>query len=98
MATVAALRPSPPDIDYKPDMAEYLARIKRRHETEKLETTLPGGFRAQLESKLVWKGENLAKAYNWNRYRRNRGRAPPFPVYVRLLAAQLTGGRSQELT
>ena len=66
MATVTALHPGPPDIDYKPDMAKYLARIKRRHETEKLETTLPEGFPAQLESKLVWKGENLAETYDWN--------------------------------
>jgi hypothetical protein len=66
MTNIAAPHPGQPDIGYKPDLDNYLARIKRRHETEKLETSLPEGFPAQFDSKLVWKGQNLAERYNWN--------------------------------
>ncbi|RYP61180.1 hypothetical protein DL769_007819 [Monosporascus sp. CRB-8-3] len=66
MATITAPLPGQPDISYTPDMAKYLARIKRRHELEKLETCLPEGFPTQLESKLVWEGQSLEERYNWN--------------------------------
>jgi len=66
MATITAPLPGQPDISYTPDMAKYLARIKRRHELEKLETCVAEGFPTQLESKLVWEGQSLEERYNWN--------------------------------
>lgn len=66
MANVTAPLPVRPDISYTPDLAKYQVRIKRRHALEKLETSLPEGFPAQLESKLVWEGQSLAESYNWN--------------------------------
>ncbi|KAI0543751.1 hypothetical protein F4679DRAFT_590183 [Xylaria curta] len=65
-ATISTPQPGPPDISYKPDMAKYLARTKRRQECENLETTLPEGFPTQLKSDLVWEGQNLEEKYNWN--------------------------------
>ncbi|KAF2194541.1 Clavaminate synthase-like protein [Zopfia rhizophila CBS 207.26] len=62
MATITAPLPGRPDISYTPDMAKYLARIKRRHELEKLETCLPEGFPTQLESKLMWEGQSLEES------------------------------------
>ncbi|GJD03995.1 taurine catabolism dioxygenase TauD [Colletotrichum higginsianum] len=58
--------PGQPDIAYTPSHDNYLARIKRRQEKEKLEKTLPEGFPQRLESKLVWDGNTLAQHYNWN--------------------------------
>ncbi|KAK0643966.1 hypothetical protein B0T16DRAFT_332896 [Cercophora newfieldiana] len=58
--------PGQPDIGYAPDHDKYLARIKRRRETEKLETTLPDGFPRELKSKLVWDGNDLFERYDWN--------------------------------
>ncbi len=58
--------PGQPDIDYAPDHDKYLARIKRRVETETLDKTLPPGFPQQLDSNLVWDGNTLAEIYDWN--------------------------------
>ncbi|KAI0453588.1 hypothetical protein F5B21DRAFT_525775 [Xylaria acuta] len=69
MATITAIttpRPTPPDISYSPNMEKYLARIKRRQETEMLETSLPEAFPLQLKSDLVWEGQNLEERYNCN--------------------------------
>jgi hypothetical protein len=66
MTAIAAPHSSQPDISYEPNMANYLARIKRRHKSEKLESCLPEGFPTQLESKLVWEGQNLLERFNWN--------------------------------
>lgn len=73
MATVATQQPvlpsgppGQPDIAYLPDHAKYLERAKRRQETETLAKTLPPGFPSQLESTLVWDGNNLAETYDWN--------------------------------
>lgn len=66
MATAAIQVPRQPDISYAPDYDNYLSRIKRRQESEKLENTLPDGFPTKLESNLVWDGRNLAKTYDWN--------------------------------
>lgn len=68
-AVQAPSRPGPPgqpDIDYTPNLDNYLARIKRRQEQEKLEKTLPQGFPLKLESKLVWDGNTLGESYDWN--------------------------------
>ncbi|TEA20261.1 Taurine hydroxylase-like protein SAT17 [Colletotrichum sidae] len=58
--------PGQPDIDYTPNHDNYLARIKRRQEQEKLENTLPEGFPQKLDSELVWDGNTLADTYDWN--------------------------------
>ncbi|KAK3998133.1 hypothetical protein QBC44DRAFT_354074 [Cladorrhinum sp. PSN332] len=58
--------PGQPDISYQPNLDKYLARIKRRTETEDLSKTLPPGFPRQLNSKLVWDGRTLAETYDWN--------------------------------
>ncbi|KAF6829600.1 TfdA family Taurine catabolism dioxygenase [Colletotrichum musicola] len=58
--------PGQPDIGYTPNHDNYLARVKRRHEQEKLENTLPEGFPQKLESQLVWDGNTLAEDYDWN--------------------------------
>ncbi|KAF4336467.1 family Taurine catabolism dioxygenase [Fusarium beomiforme] len=55
-----------PDIAYGPDLDKYLARVKRRQETETLATTLPDGFPQELHSELVWDGKDLAGTYDWN--------------------------------
>ena len=55
-----------PDIAYGPDVDKYLARVKRRQETETLATTLPEGFPQELQSDLVWDGKDLAANYDWN--------------------------------
>jgi hypothetical protein len=58
--------PGQPDIGYTPDHDKYLERSKRRRETEHLATTLPPSFPSQLQSKLVWDGNDLAETYDWN--------------------------------
>lgn len=58
--------PGQPDITYQPNLDNYLARIKRRTETEDLPNTLPPGFPKQLNSKLVWDGRALAETWDWN--------------------------------
>ncbi|OQE16248.1 hypothetical protein PENFLA_c028G03201 [Penicillium flavigenum] len=55
-------------IGYMPDYDQYLARGKRRQETEKLDQHLPKGFPPSLSGDLVWDGKDLADAYNWNYY------------------------------
>jgi hypothetical protein len=55
-------------IGYMPDYAQYLARGKRRQETEKLDQHLPKGFPPSLSGDLVWDGKDLADVYNWNYY------------------------------
>ncbi|KAK3308340.1 uncharacterized protein B0T15DRAFT_483028 [Chaetomium strumarium] len=55
-----------PDIGYTPDHNKYLDRSRRRQETEALPKTLPPGFPSELKSKLVWDGNSLAEAYDWN--------------------------------
>lgn len=66
MAAAAVQIPRQPDIAYAPDYDNYLSRVKRRQENEKLENTLPAGFPTKLESNLVWDGRNLAETYDWN--------------------------------
>ena len=68
MAAAAVLRPGPPgqpDIDYSPNIDKYLARVKRRQETEKFEKSLPDGFPQKLQSNLVWDGTDIQSRYNW---------------------------------
>lgn len=55
-----------PDIGYAPNRESYLARVKRRQETETLDKTLPPGFPEKLVSELVWDGRELAKSYDWD--------------------------------
>ena len=68
-AQTATIQPSTiprqPDIGYAPNYEKYLARTKKRLETEKLEKTLPPGFPQALNSELVWEGESVATQYNW---------------------------------
>ncbi|KAK3349776.1 hypothetical protein B0T25DRAFT_610767 [Lasiosphaeria hispida] len=64
--TARAGPPGQPDISYAPDHDKYLARIKRRTETEHLDKTLPPGFPKKLESRLVWDGSDLHERYDWN--------------------------------
>lgn len=54
-----------PDIGYTPDLDKYLARVNRRKENEKLETSLPPGFPSRLDSPLVWDAEEVERTYNW---------------------------------
>lgn len=58
--------PGQPDIGYAPDYDNYLARIRRRQETEHLASTLPPGFPTRLRSELVWDGNNVTDSYEWN--------------------------------
>ncbi|RSL41176.1 hypothetical protein CEP53_012918 [Fusarium sp. AF-6] len=58
--------PGQPDIGYTPNLDKYLARVKRRQETEKFETSLPEGFPKELTSDLVWDGKDLSAKYDWN--------------------------------
>ena len=58
--------PGQPDIEYTPNHDKYLERAKRRRETEHLAKSLPTGFPQELQSKLVWDGNNLVEAYDWN--------------------------------
>lgn len=70
---VASLFPTPtapappgqPDISYAPDYDKYQARAARRVKTERLPTTVPEGFPAQLKSDMVWEGDTLAETYDW---------------------------------
>lgn len=57
--------PGQPDIGYAPDLDKYLARVKRRTTTEKLEKSLPPGFPAKLQSELVWDGHEIEKSHDW---------------------------------
>ncbi|KAM0251464.1 hypothetical protein ACHAQJ_008172 [Trichoderma viride] len=66
MAAAAVQVPRQPDITYAPNYDNYISRIKRRQENEKLEKSLPEGFPAKLESDLVWDGRNLGETYDWN--------------------------------
>ncbi|KAF7563167.1 hypothetical protein G7046_g958 [Stylonectria norvegica] len=72
MSAVAVQAPVPvgpvgqPDIAYTPNHDTYLARVKRRQETEQLQKSLPTGFPTKLHSDLVWDGKDLAKTYDWN--------------------------------
>lgn len=53
-----------PDVDYTPNFEKYLARTKKRLETENLTKSLPPGFPAKLKSDLVWEGDGLEKTYD----------------------------------
>lgn len=68
MATIAT-QPAAvqPDIGYAPDLDKYLARVKRRLETERpqLDKSLPDGFPKQLVSDLVWEGDEIGAQYQW---------------------------------
>lgn len=55
-----------PDIEYMPDYDKYLARGKRRQETEKLDKHVPKGFPSHLSSSLVWDPNTMASSYDWN--------------------------------
>lgn len=61
---VAAVQP---DIGYTPDLDKYLARVKRRLETDptRLGNNLPNGFPRHLSSELVWEGSSIADHYQW---------------------------------
>lgn len=69
MATVEVLRPvGPPgqtDIHYTPDLDNYISRMQRRMETERLDISLPEGFPNRLGSDLVWDGTDIARRYDW---------------------------------
>ena len=58
--------PGQPDIEYTPNHDKYLQRAKRRRETEHLVKSLPAGFPQELQSKLVWDGNDLVETYDWN--------------------------------
>ena len=64
-AAVMTRPPGQPDIDYAPNLDKYLARVKRRNETERLENKLPDGFPARMESDLVWDGADIGSKYDW---------------------------------
>ena len=49
-----------PDISYQPDFNKYQTRSKQRVKTESLDTSLPNGFPARLESTLVWDGKDFS--------------------------------------
>ncbi|PSR83432.1 hypothetical protein BD289DRAFT_483356, partial [Coniella lustricola] len=61
----AAAPPGQPDIEYAPDHAKYLARGRRRQQTEVLPKSVPEAFPKQLSGSLVWEGETLAENYDW---------------------------------
>lgn len=54
-----------PDIGYAPDHDKFLARTRRRFETEQIPKTLPEGFPKKLVSDLVWEGKDLKVKYQW---------------------------------
>ncbi|KAI8935842.1 hypothetical protein NX059_007359 [Plenodomus lindquistii] len=62
---IAEITPRQPDIDYAPDYDKYLARTKRRLESEELNKTLPPGFPEKLESDLVWDKTDIASRFDW---------------------------------
>jgi hypothetical protein len=69
MAAAQVLRAGPlgqPDIGYTPDVDKYLARVKWRKESEKLESSLPEGFPSELHSDLVWEEQNVGEKFNWS--------------------------------
>jgi hypothetical protein len=57
--------PKQPDIEYTPNYEKYLARTKRRTQTEDLPKTLPPGFPERVKGKLAWDGRDIAETYNW---------------------------------
>ncbi|KAB8231161.1 uncharacterized protein BDW43DRAFT_301857 [Aspergillus alliaceus] len=57
---------SQPDITYTPNYDKYIARVKRRQETEILATSLPPRFPEKLGSDLVWDGKSLPETDNGN--------------------------------
>src|SRR5437016_2783132 len=65
MAISEALEPRQPHIGYTPDHDKYLARVKQRLATEKLEKSLPSSFPPKLESDLVWDKTNIASRFKW---------------------------------
>jgi hypothetical protein len=70
MATAELVTANPtslkqPDIGYAPNYEKYLARTKRRFESERLEKSLPPGFPQKLNSDLVWEGKDIAETYDW---------------------------------
>lgn len=66
MAAVQVAGPiGQPDIGYTPDLDKYLARVKRRLNTETLPKSLPSGFPQQLKSDLVWTGDKVGETYDW---------------------------------
>jgi hypothetical protein len=58
-------QPTQPDIQYHPDYEKYTARAQRRKATEQLPTTLPADFPQELESQLVWEGNDVEKRDDW---------------------------------
>lgn len=65
---VTAIHPNhikQPDISYAPNYGKYLARAKRRLESERLQESLPPGFPQRLISELVWEGKDIAEKYDW---------------------------------
>ncbi|KZZ98366.1 Taurine catabolism dioxygenase TauD/TfdA [Moelleriella libera RCEF 2490] len=59
--------PGQPDIAYTPDWDSYQDRIKRRQETERIDSgTLPPGFPAKLHSSLAWTGATVTDQYQWS--------------------------------
>lgn len=54
-----------PDIDYTPDHEKYLARVKRRLATEKLDDSLPPVFPMKLDSDLVWDNTDIHSRFDW---------------------------------
>lgn len=62
---VASTLPQQADIEYMPDHDKYLARSKRRQDTEQLAMHLPEGFPARLSGDLVWDAKTAGR-YDWN--------------------------------
>ncbi|KAJ4370428.1 hypothetical protein N0V83_004946 [Neocucurbitaria cava] len=54
-----------PDIDYTPDHEKYLARVKRRLATEKIDDSLPPAFPMKLDSDLVWDNTDIHSRFDW---------------------------------
>ena len=48
-----------PDIQWHPNREAYAERTKRRLLTEKLATTVPGGWPKRVEGPEVWEGKDL---------------------------------------
>ncbi|PYH97867.1 putative TfdA family oxidoreductase [Aspergillus ellipticus CBS 707.79] len=61
----AVLTPTQPDIQYHPDWDKYQARTSRRKATETLQQSVPHGFPTQLDSKLVWEGQEVESRDDW---------------------------------
>lgn len=54
-----------PDIAYTPNLEIYQQRLKRRQETEELDTTLPDGFPHKLHSHMAWTSTTVSDQYGW---------------------------------